>query len=683
MTSKLTKTKIREIVNNPEGFVLNASIKELEGFIKTANKAYYNTGSPIVDDNTYDIIIDNFKERSPNNKVLNQIGAPVRNEIVKVKIPFWMGSMDKVKPGTPALDNWIKKYKPPYYISEKLDGLSGLLTFNINTKNEIKLYTRGDGTYGQDISHLIPFLDLNNEKHTTKVKNQEVGLRGEFIMKKSVFNKKYASKYPKARSLISGNINAKKPDINIIKDIDFVVYEVIYCCKLDDMDKKDLIPITCEDQFSLINKLGFNCVKFKTINFELSSDYLTKTLIEMKIDSEYEIDGIIITDNNLNVRNKSGNPKYAVAFKSQLEEQIAISEVLNVEWNPSKRGILIPRIQLKSFKIGGDTINYTTGFNAKYIKENKIGVGSKLKMIRSGDVIPYILEVISPSNNKKPLFPSNEIEYKWIKNEDGSKGVNIELVNKSSNKNVTIKKLVNFFTTLKIIGISEGIITKFVDNGFNTIKKICSSSYNDFLTLPGVKEKSAKKIFDGIHDVIDHPLKLNVLMAASNCFDNLGVKKLKIITDTYPTILTTKDEKITVDMINECEGYSKISSHKFIKGLKDFKLFLDENKFFKIEKKERTKTKRSKNKSSNKSINNSTNKNKKDLTHLFVVFSGFRDNQLESLLEKYGGTLQTTVNSKTNLVVAKDLNSNSSKIKKAKEMNITLINYNTFNQMLN
>ena len=75
------------------------------------------------------------------------IGAPIRSQIVKTALPFWMGSMDKVKPNTRELNNWLSKYDPPYYISHKLDGLSGMVTYNYNQEKEIKLYTRGDGQF--------------------------------------------------------------------------------------------------------------------------------------------------------------------------------------------------------------------------------------------------------------------------------------------------------------------------------------------------------------------------------------------------------------------------------------------------------------------------------------------------------------------------------------------------------
>ena len=687
MTSNLTKTRLRTINNNPQNYAETATLEELEAFIKKTNKAYYNTGEPLVTDTNYDIITDIIKKRDPTNKILGQIGAPLRSQVVKVKLPFWMGSMDKVKPQTKELATWLNKYDPPYFISSKLDGLSGMVTYNIPSLNQIKLYTRGDGTTGQDISHLIPFLGLNNKGILDKIKGQEVAFRGEFIMKKSVFQKKYSSDYPKARSLISGNINAKEPKPQIIKDMDFVIYELIYNHSLTGKEKKPIV-ISIQDQFNAIKKIGFKCVEYKIIKSKLDSDYLVKLLLEMKSSSDYEIDGIIITDSRDNQKNKSGNPKYAVAFKSQLDEQIAITEVVDVEWNPSKRGILVPRIKLKPIKIGGDTITYTTGFNAKYIKDNKIGVGSKLKMIRSGDVIPYIMDVLSPSTNGKPLFPEQRKgKYQWVSSDAGKDSINIELVDKSDSTGVLIKQFANFFSILKIVGVSEGLITRMVDTGFNTISTICSGTQGDFMILPGIKEKSAQNIYEGIHTVIDSPIKLHQLMAASNCFSGLALKKLKIVVDKYPTIMKIADNKLSIGLIEECDGYSTITSKSFINGLSKFKEFLTENPFLKYidpSKHQPSASTSTTNKEpqNSSSKGSSSSKRKRLFKDVFIVCTGFRDEPMEEQIQEMGATIQSNVNTKTNILVAKDLNVGSSKIKKARELGVTLITYESFKKMI-
>ena len=629
-----------------------ASQSKLETFIKKANKAYYNTGKPLLEDSEYDKLIDIMKERFPNSDVLNQIGAPIRSEIEKVKLPYWMGSMDKVKPDSKQLISWLSKYSSPYIISQKLDGLSALLTYNLSKKGEINLYTRGNGSVGQNISHLIPLLGLNKSNILKNIGNTPLTIRGELIMKKTVFEKKYASKYPKARSLISGNINAKKPNAEIVKDIDFVGYEVI-------TDKDNMIPAS--RQFDFINKMGIICVNYKLVDSALNSDLLVKLLLDMKTDSPYEIDGIILTDNKQHKRNTSGNPKYAVAFKSQLDEQIAMTTVEYVEYNPSKHGTLIPRIKLKPVKIGGDTITYTTGFNAKYIKDNKIGEGAKLKIIRSGDVIPYIMGIVSPAKDGKWQQPNTDIgKWKW-----SDSGVDIVLEDKSTNKSVIIKELINFFTTLKIVGVSEGIVTRLVDNGFNTVAKICQMSVGDFLTLPGVKDKMANKLYNNIHKVIDEPIPLEKLMTASNLFKGgLAEKKLIVVIEKIPDLMK-RVSSLTIDDIIQCDGFSNKTAMAFLKGLKEFEKFVKDHPFLKY-KIDKVKSKVVKGKMSGQ----------------YIVMTGVRDKELESKIISLGGEIQNSVNSKTTLLIAKEVNSSSSKIKKAKELNIKIISYHEFLKLI-
>ena len=126
--------------------------KQLGDIIRIANSKYYNQ-TPIMTDNQYDIIKEFIEHKFPDNAIVTEIGAEVERN--KVKLPYEMGSMDKIKPDTGALSLWMSKYKGPYVLSCKLDGVSGLYTTE-GTKP--KLYTRGNGKVGQDISQLIPFL---------------------------------------------------------------------------------------------------------------------------------------------------------------------------------------------------------------------------------------------------------------------------------------------------------------------------------------------------------------------------------------------------------------------------------------------------------------------------------------------------------------------------------------------
>ena len=254
--------------------------------IQKANDAYYNN-KPLMTDNEFDIVKEYFEKKFPNNPVLQTIGAPITKN--KVSLPYNMPSMDKIKPDTDALDKWMKKYTGNYVLSCKLDGVSGMYTTEDNTQ---KLYTRGDGTIGQDITHLLPALNL------PKVK--DIVVRGEFIISRTKFEEKYKSRFANPRNLVAGIINSKTID-NKIHDMDFVAYEVIK-------------PVLCpSDQMKLLEKYGFNTVRNLQMA-TLTNELLSQLLIDWRSNYEYEIDGIIVSNNKKYARTEK-NPEHSFAFK--------------------------------------------------------------------------------------------------------------------------------------------------------------------------------------------------------------------------------------------------------------------------------------------------------------------------------------------------------------------------------
>ena len=586
--------------------------KQLEEKITELSDKYYN-GQEDVSDHVFDRLIELLKQKKPDSKVLKTVGAPIRDEMVKVKLPVWMGSMDKVKEDSDSLRIWKEKFNGPYLVSAKLDGVSGLLEYRDNKKF---LYTRGDGSVGQDISYLADFLNLPDIK-------TDCLIRGEFVVRREIFNLYYAKNYPKARSLISGTINSKNPRHDVIKRIDFIVYEQI-CDPYEKVGK----------QFYNLMVAGFEVPIFDELK-SITEKQLKGKLKQFKKDSEYEIDGLVVTDNNPHARNLDGNPKYSFAFKVNVEYHAMVEDV---EWSPSKYGIIIPRVKIRPIYIQGDKISYSTGFNAKFIKDNKIGPGTELIITKSGDVIPYIVEV---TKGTMPKFPN--LEYFWSDSE-------IDIILQDMYKNVKFKKkrLVHLFQTLDVPYISEGMVNKFYDADYDTVKKIYNMKKEDIISLDGIKEKLSDKLYRAIHYKLDSKIPLEKLMVASLAFGfGLGEKRFKIIIDNCKDYNT-----VTKEEIMELEGFSDKTSEMFIKGVKKFNKFLDNNEFLKyyIEKVE----------------NNKSNKK--------VVFTGFRDKVLEQEMKDKGWNIQSNITKETKLVIAKDKDSNSSKLDKARSLDIEIVN---------
>jgi DNA ligase (NAD+) len=639
------KMELNEIIKMPKSFATKTPLPQLISFIKKCIK-HYELEDPIIPDHIYDEIIDILKERDPKNSILTDIGFEEECSNGKVKLPFHMGSMTKIK-DSDRIKLWLQKYRgPDYIISGKLDGASALLE---QKDGIIKLYSRGNGTHGRDISHLLECMDLPNIKKTVNY-----CVRGELIVSKQTFGN-FSHLYSNARSMVNGVMGRKQIDSEQIKALDLVIFELIYLNNSQEY-------LCAEKQLMICSKLGFNVCKFQKNSFKelshfgqdakLESSFILKTLLNFRIETEYDIDGIIITDNNLFKRNQDGNPDYSFAFKSNGVGEI--SKVQNVEWNISKHGYLIPRIKVEPISIDGVTIQYATGFNGKFIVDNHIGYESELRIVRSGDVIPYVIEIIKKST--KPIMPKDN--YYWNESK-----VNILLKDYKNNKVLNDKKILTFFQTLGFENMSSGIIHKLIDYDYDTIKKILLISKEELLSFEGIQITMATKLYKNIHKIIDNPIDLAHLMAASLCFGHgFGIKKFNSIIETYPNILTIN---VSLDMLNTINGFSDKTSKKFIDNIDCFKLFMNELDFINI-----------------KNITSITKKKLKIVGGLFehqkILFTGFRDERIMEFIIKHNGTIINAIHKKLNLLIVKDTKYINSKTEAAQLLGIPILTKEQF-----
>ena len=611
------------------------SEKKLTDFLKELNKAYYNKES-VLSDNQYDIVKEFIEKKYPNNKVVREIGAPVEKN--KVTLPYLMGSMDKIKPDTQALTRWSAKYTGPYVLSCKLDGISALYT--TEGSSGPKLYTRGDGKIGQDISHLIPHLNLP--------KANCVVIRGELILPKVIFETKYKSLFANPRNMVAGLVNQKSIS-EAIRDVHFVAYEVI---------QPILKP---SKQFELLRALepSVETVLHKSSTF-LNNELLSATLVDWRKNYAYEIDGVIVCDDKIYER-KTGNPAHAFAFKMVLSDQIAEAKVVDVIWQASKDGYLKPRVQIEPIHLGGVTIEYATGFNGAFIESNKIGVGSIIEMIRSGDVIPYIRNVVVPSD--APKMPS--VPYKW-----NNTHVDVLLENMEDDDTVKEKNITGFFRGIEVDGLSSGNVKRIITAGYDTIAKILKMKVADFLKVEGFKDKTATKLHEGIQQKIS-AASLITIMSASNMFGRgFNDKKIELILGGYPTVLISKDSPSTkIAKMSEIKGMAAKTSEAFVEKIPEFLAFLKEIGL--VGKLQRF-------------IESTVESNvagpvpSHPLNGKTVVMTGFRDAVLQDNLKKVGATVGSSVSSKTFVLLVKDVNETSGKVLDAKKHYVPLMTPSEF-----
>jgi NAD-dependent DNA ligase/DNA polymerase/3'-5' exonuclease PolX len=597
--------------------------KKLSQLLREANSAYYNE-EPFFTDNQYDIVKEFVEKKYPSNPVLHEIGAPVERN--KVNLPYPMGSMDKIKPDTNALVNWTAKYKGPYVLSCKLDGVSGLYTTEGGVS---KLYTRGDGKVGQDVSHLIPYLRLP--------KTKGIVIRGEFIIPRALFEAKYKDKFANPRNMVAGIVNHKTIN-QAIKDLHFVAYEVMKPIKKP------------SEQMALLLTLDVETVLYK-VEPNLTNELLSKTLLDWRYNYAYEIDGVIVANDAVYER-KPGNPEHAFAFKMVLSDQVAEAKVVDVIWAASKDGYLKPRVQIEPINLGGVQITYATGFNGAFINDNKIGIGATIELIRSGDVIPYIRKVVVPAEEAK--MPS--VPFKW-----NDTHVDIMLEDLGSDETVREKNITGFFRGIGVEGLSTGNIKRIMEAGYDSVPKILNMKIEDFLQVDGFKEKTATKLYDGIREKIE-AAPLTTIMSASNMFGRgFSEKKIELIMESYPQVLLSKETNSQkVAKITAIKGMASKSAEAFVERIVDFVNFVKEAGLVKklgeegiVEKKE------------------------VDQSHpLFgksIVMTGFRDVNLQEALKNVGAKIGSSVSSKTFVVLVKDKEEDTGKANEGRKLGITLM----------
>jgi len=637
-------------------------IKQLVIMINTAKDKYHNEES-VISDYTYDKLIDKLEELDPTNSALTDVGYKI-DIINKVNLPYHMGSMTKIKPNNEILlENWKKKYTGPYLVSNKLDGISAMLIINKNYL--MKLYTRGDGKIGSDISHLMEYINIKNIENIFKYikdnKLDRIVMRGELIIQIKTFMEKYSATSANPRNFVSGNVNAKKLNGTILKDIDLVFYEVIE--PWSNIDK----------QYNILTSLKLNNSPFDLIaSNKLIMSNLSAILMNRKKDTLYEIDGIIISDVNLYQRNIDGNPEYSFAYKATLEENISDATVEAVEWNTSKDGYLKPRIKITPIQLSGVQITYATAFNAKYVFDNKIGPGSKIKITRSGDVIPHIIKIVSPSTLGTPCMPSKTEFGEWSWNKTG-----VDIVINTNNKSQLIKTLAYFTKQLEIKNVDESTFKMIVDGGL--IKKISDIFYlkkSDLLKLEGFQEKKTDKLLNELSSGFGR-MHLADLMIASNIFGHgFGDRKIRKILKTYPNIILRTDRKDKlIELIDDIDGFDQITAKQFVESLQEFNNFLNEvPKILKDRLLLDTVV----------SVSSASSVQVNLLAEIKIVFTGFRNKDWEKKVTENGGEISTTVSKNTSLLVVndEDIDGSSSKLLKAKTLNIKIIKKSEFRKYM-
>lgn len=607
--------------------------------------SYENNLPDQISDSEFDTLVKLYENKS--GKKYTSVGAAPTG--VKQTLPYYLGSLDKVKGKTAEVDiqKWLRNYAGSKVIQDKIDGISGLyIVRHIDKKVIRKLYTRGNGYVGTDISHLLNYIDI-------PVPTFDVAVRGEIVIPLKDF-KFYVSQTPdteiklkNARNAASGVVNSKEINENLANMMKFFTYNILDW----NYDK-----INAEMQLQYLHKMGFDIPWHLVIDTrDINVSLLETKLNERRKGAEYDIDGLVIIDNTRFYEIEEGhNPREAIAFKVDV---YMLTTVTDVVWHASKDGVLKPVVLYEPVSMSGVVMSRASGKNAKFIVNNNIGPGAEILITRAGDVIPDIVDVVTPAS--EPKLPLER--YSWNESE-------IEFILDDDNQEVMKEKIEYFMKQLDIKNVGPGRIALLYDNGFDSLEKLLSASIEDISKIPGLGLKSATQIYSNIHEVISNA-PLSSLMTASGVFGpGFGNRKMEAIVDVYPDILSMADlpfEKLT-SVVASITGFDKTAA-VFAEGLPFFLQWLDEHPMIKIAEEEK-----------NMLADTQVLDGYVPMTGLKIVFTGIRSAELEDKIKQRGGTVSTSVSKNTSILVAKNLEDLKGKGEKAAELNVPIMSVNDF-----
>ncbi len=641
---KVTAAVVKAIKTSPVAALGKMSADDIADVIQEANHRYFNKGEPLFSDQMYDEIKEALRRRDADHPILKTVGAAVEER--KVKLPYWMGSMDKIKNDDKELDKWLRKYSTgDVVVSDKLDGISALLFVCTGVA---KLYTRGNGVEGQDASHLIPFIQ-GLPKAALETKTGEFTVRGELILTRADFDQDLGKN---GRNTVAGVINAKKPDIKVARLIRFVAYELVA--------PELLSPSKALD---FLKKNGFEVAWHRVMPVkDVTMTALSDLLVDRRKRSSFEVDGIVIVHDATGYPRIAGeNPKHAFAFKSIATMNSAEVVVLDVEWNISKDGFFKPVVLFDGVHIGGVTVKRATGNNARFIVDNGIGPGARIVVTRSGDVIPAITSVLERA--EEPSMPQ-QAAYKW-----NETSVDLVVSNSSASRVVAFKNVEYFFSKVKVTGLSTGTLKRLYDAGIDTVGKVLTVDEGALLRIDGFKQKSASNVVNAIKERFAD-IDPVVLMGASNAFGRgIGATRIAQVVQQYPALVTDDKFSPTFEQLTALPGFEAKTSARFIEGLGMWRAFAKENGLVRY----------IKSKTPAPGVAKKAKQNEQIFEGTAFLFTGVRSKDAEAFILSRGGVVKSSLSKSVDILICKD--PDTPKVQKARDLGVkTVITLAEFNK---
>lgn len=643
-------------------------MKELAAKLDKASEVYYQGRDEIMSNFEYDKLYDELlgleKETgmvlagSPTAKV----GYEVLSALPKEAHPSPMLSLDKTKE-TDGLVAWLGSKEG--LLSWKMDGLTIVLAYNGGEL--VKAVTRGNGQVGEVIT--------NNAKvfRNIPLKIPFTGslvLRGEAVITYSEFERingllDAEERYKNPRNLCSGSVRQLNNEITAKRNVEFYAFALVEAENTDFANSQ-------ANKMEFLVKQGFDVVEYKKVDAESLPD--TVKWFENRIPkNDFPSDGLVLILDDIAYGNSLGHtskfPRNAIAFK--WKDEIADTKLTGIEWSASRTGLINPIALFEPVELEGTTVSRASVHNLSIMEQLQLGEGDTIQVYKANMIIPQIAENLTRSGNIKVPSECPVCGRKTSIHEEND--VKVLVCENDECLAKKIKSIAHFVSrdAMNIDGLSEATIEKLVAKGFlhGLAGLFNLEKYKDGITQ---MEGFGKRSFEKLVQAAENAKKTTTArFVYSLGIPNIGLSNAKMICK-YMDNDFNKVRNASTEELVEIDGIGEVIAEAFASFFakpENNKTIDELLKVIEFEKEE---------------INTAT----EDMAGMNFVVTGkvnifANRNAVKELIEARGGKVTGSVTSKTNFLINNDRMSNSSKNKKAKELDVPIITEEDFIEKFN
>lgn len=634
------------------------------------NQKYYIDSEKVISDNEYDLLfkkVEKFESQntqliSPNSPT-QKVASGIKTELATVAHLVPMLSLSNSYNAEDLLDFDASIQKElgeeayDYYVEPKFDGSSISLVYENNKL--VRAATRGDGERGEEITenakqvkHILHQADFAS--HQIK----KIELRGEVVIEKNRFEAMNAQReeaglaiFQNPRNTASGSLRLKDAGEVKSRNLEAFIYNVGYITFENEAASK--FEKTQSDNIELLHTLGFQsasgigkrCATIQEV-IDFCNEWENK-----RPSYPYEIDGMVVKLNRIsqqmNLGTTSHHPKWAIAYKFKAIEKP--TTLLEIDFQVGRTGIVTPVAKVEPVNVGGVTVRSISLHNEDNIKSKDIRIGDTVFIERAGDVIPQITRV----DYSKRL---NQIPFEYIKNCPKCQSELIRNEGEAAWRCISdacpaqkLEKIIYFVSkdAMNIKGLGKDIVKRFVEEGIiKDLLDIFKLDFDKILALEGWKQQSVDNLRNSIAESKNNEL-YRLIVALG--IDNVGNTMSKTLAKKVSHLLEFKNWSLEdFNNLDDIGPKMAQSLYSFFQNSTQIELLMQLEAL-------------------GVNLKGATQNLEGKLLGKIIVFTGFRNPELEVKIEREGGEVANSLSKKTNILIMKEKGSGSSKEKKAIE----------------